>query len=173
MLPFALLADGVPVDKLYPLDLDRAFKVLDRLKQDVSVWWTAGAQPPQLLKDNEVQYAASYSGRVAGAPGISYSFEQAALDCSFLVVPKGANPAEKAAAMRLLHEYSKATNQAEAARVISYTGASPDLTPLLPPEKLNEFPTVHRDKQFLHDIKWWFDNAALVERRWQQFKLGL
>ena len=28
----ALLADGVPLDKLYPLDVDRAFKVLDKIK---------------------------------------------------------------------------------------------------------------------------------------------
>ena len=30
VLEIALLADGVPADKLYPLDLDRAFKKLDR-----------------------------------------------------------------------------------------------------------------------------------------------
>jgi putative spermidine/putrescine transport system substrate-binding protein len=173
MLAFALLADGVPADKLFPLDLDRAFKVMERIKKDVSVWWTAGAQPPQLLKDNEVQYAASYSGRVTGAAGVEYTFNQAAMDCSYLVVPKGADKAEKAAAMRLLREFSKAANQAEAAKIISYTGASPDLTPLLPQAKIAEFPTVYRDKQFSHDVKWWFDNADLVERRWQQFKLGL
>ena len=99
-LPFALLADGVPMDKLYPLDVDRAFKVMDRIKKDVSIWWSAGAQPPQLLKDNEVQYAVSYSGRVAGTPGISYTYEQAILDLAYLVVPKGANKADKAAAQR-------------------------------------------------------------------------
>ncbi|WP_176559960.1 extracellular solute-binding protein [Teichococcus rhizosphaerae] len=73
MLAFALLADGVAPDKLYPLDLNRAFRVMERIKPSVAVWWAAGAQPPQLLKDNEVQYAASYSGRVAGQAGISYT----------------------------------------------------------------------------------------------------
>lgn len=172
-LAFALLADGVPVDKLFPLDMDRAFRVLERIKKDVSVWWSAGAQPPQLLKDNEVQYALSYSGRVTGTPGIEYTFDGAALDCSYLVVPKGADTAEKGAAMRLLREFSKASNQAEAAAIISYTGASPDLTPLLPQAKMAEFPTAYRDKQFQHDVGWWYDNAEIVERRWQQFKLGL
>ncbi|MCC7273026.1 MAG: extracellular solute-binding protein [Alphaproteobacteria bacterium] len=172
-LPYALLADGVPADKLYPLDLDRAFKVMDRVKKDVSVWWSAGAQPPQLLKDNEVQYAVSYSGRVAGQPGISYTYEQAILDLAYLVVPKGARPADKAAAMRLLRDYSKAANQLEAAKVISYTGPSPDLPAMLPKDKMAEFPTVHREKQIIHNVKWWFDNADLVEKRWQQFKLSL
>ena len=173
MIPFALLADGVPLDKLYPLDLNRAFKKLATLKDEVSVWWAAGAQPPQLLRDNEVQYAVSYSGRVTGVPGLEYTFEGAAMDCSFMTVVKGTPAADKAAAMRLLHEYTVAKNEAEAARIVSYTGANINLTPLLPPEKMKEFPTVYRDKQFINDVSWWFGNADLVEKRWQQFKLGM
>src|SRR3546814_689581 len=52
-LPVALLADGVKPEDLYPLDLDRAFASLEKIKDHVAVWWEAGAQPPQLLKDNE------------------------------------------------------------------------------------------------------------------------
>lgn len=173
MIPFALLADGVPKEKLYPLDLNRAFKKLDTIKDSVSVWWAAGAQPPQLLADNEVQYGVSYSGRVTGKPALGYTFEAAALDCSFMAVVKGTPAGEKAAAMRLLHEYTIARNEAEAARIVSYTGASTQLTPLLPQDKLKEFPTVAKDRQFINDTKWWFDNAETVEKRWQQFKLGL
>jgi hypothetical protein len=40
VLEIALLADGVPPNKLYPLDLDRAFKKLDTIKSDI-VWWRA------------------------------------------------------------------------------------------------------------------------------------
>src|SRR5471032_2256900 len=36
-LEFALLADGVPMDKIYPIDFDRAFKKLDQIKPHVSV----------------------------------------------------------------------------------------------------------------------------------------
>jgi putative spermidine/putrescine transport system substrate-binding protein len=174
-LPMALLADGVAPDRLYPLDLARAFRSLDRIKGSVSVWWSAGAQPPQLLKDNEVQYAASYSGRVAGQEGIRLTFAQAMLDLSYFVVPKGANPAEKAAAMGLLHEMSVAENQAKAAEVVSYTGPSPRLDPLLPQARLREFPTTreNKDVQVLGNPEWWAQNRDAVERRWQEFKLGL
>ena len=51
MAPFALLADGVPKDKLYPLDVDRAFKKLDELKPHVKVWWKRGSQSVQLMRD--------------------------------------------------------------------------------------------------------------------------
>ena len=43
-LEFALLADGVPIDKLYPLDVDRAFRKMDQIKKHVAVWWTTGGQ---------------------------------------------------------------------------------------------------------------------------------
>lgn len=174
-VPMALLADGVATDKLYPLDLNRAFRKLEQIKGSIAVWWGAGAQPPQLLKDNEVQYAASYSGRVAGQPGISITYAQALLDLAYFVVPKGANPAEKAAAMGLLHEMSVARNQAVAAGVIPYTGASPTLDRLLPQDRLDQFPTTTANKamQALGNPAWWAQNRDAAERRWQEFKLGL
>jgi putative spermidine/putrescine transport system substrate-binding protein len=174
-LAMAALAGGVSMDKIYPIDLDRAFDKLNEIKGSVAVWWQAGAQPPQLLKDNEVQYAISWSGRVAGPPGISISFNQGQLDLAFFSVPKGTNPEEKAAAMGLLHEMSVPENQAVAANVISYTGSSPDLEPLLPQDRLAEFPTSAQNKkvQVLADAKWWFENADAVETRWQEFKLTL
>lgn len=174
-VPMALLADGVTPAQLYPLDLNRAFRKLNQIKGSVSVWWGAGAQPPQLLKDNEVQYAASYSGRVAGQAGINLTYAQGLLDLAYFVVPKGANPAEKAAAMGLLHEMSVARNQATAAEVIPYTGASPTLEQLLPQARLNEFPTTraNKDVQVLGNPAWWAQNRDAAERRWQEFKLGL
>ncbi len=175
ILPMALIADGVAPADLYPLDLDRAFASLDKIKDSVAVWWQAGAQPPQLLKDNEVQYAVAWSGRVAGQDGIDYSFNEGQLDLAFFAVPKGADPNRKAAAMGILYEMSVPENQAKAAEVVSYTGNSPNLEPLLPQDRLGEFPTTkaNKDKQFLVDAKWWFENADAVETRWQEFKLGL
>ena len=37
----ALMADGVPIDKLYPLDIDRAFRSLDKIRPHIAVWWPA------------------------------------------------------------------------------------------------------------------------------------
>jgi putative spermidine/putrescine transport system substrate-binding protein len=175
ILPLALVADGVSPDELYPIDLDRAFAALEKIKDHVSVWWQAGAQPPQLLKDNEVQYASAWSGRVAGQEGNDYTFQDGQLDLAFFAVPKGTDPEQKKAAMGILHEMSVAKNQAVAAGVVSYTGNSPDLEALLPADRLKEYPTTTANKsvQFLSNAKWWFENAEEVETRWQEFKLGL
>ena len=62
-LEFALIADGVPKDKLYPIDFDRAFKKLDQIKPHVTVWWSTGQQPAQLLLDKEVVLATGWNGR--------------------------------------------------------------------------------------------------------------
>lgn len=70
-LEFALIADGVPVDEVYDTlatdeGVDRAFAKLDEIK-DVLVMWEAGAQPPQLLADQEVVMTTAYNGRIFNA----------------------------------------------------------------------------------------------------------
>ena len=42
---------GVAPADLFPYDLDRAFKSLDRIKKDVRVWWSQSPQSQQLLRD--------------------------------------------------------------------------------------------------------------------------
>jgi putative spermidine/putrescine transport system substrate-binding protein len=68
---FALMADGVPPDKVYetlstPEGLNRAFKKLDSIK-DSLIFWEAGAQPPQMLADGEVIMTTAYNGRIFNA----------------------------------------------------------------------------------------------------------
>ena len=70
-LEWALLADGVSPDAIYdalgtPEGVERAFAKLDTIK-DQTIWWTKGAQPPQLLADGEVVMGSSYNGRLFSA----------------------------------------------------------------------------------------------------------
>jgi putative spermidine/putrescine transport system substrate-binding protein len=175
VLPAALIASGVSMDKLYPLDVDRAFKKLDEIRKDVSVWWTAGAQPLQLLRDNEVQYAMAFSGRVVGQDGISWTYNQASLNISYFCVVHGTSPADAQAAYRLLYEMSVPQNQLVAARMIPYPGNSPQLEPLLSKEQISQFPTTGGNKQvqFFNDNNWWLKNADSVQKRWQEFILSM
>ncbi len=172
LLPFAALADGVPVDHLYPLDLDRAFKTLKRIKDD-TIWWQAGSQPPQLLLDKEVDYVIAWSGRVVGKEGVRTSFNQGMLDVAWFGIAKGADPREIEAANLWFQMGTDPKVQACIARLIPYTGPSPELDALLPQDKLDQFPTTAQNKkvQWLANAKWWRDNASQVERRWQEFKL--
>ena len=42
----ALMADGVDPANLYPIDWDRAFKSLDKIKPSILKWWKSGAEGP-------------------------------------------------------------------------------------------------------------------------------
>ncbi|MDE2457359.1 MAG: ABC transporter substrate-binding protein, partial [Burkholderiales bacterium] len=70
-LEWALMADGVAPADVYkvlstPAGVERAFKKLDTIKSQV-VWWSAGAQPPQLLASGEVAMTSAFHGRIYDA----------------------------------------------------------------------------------------------------------
>ena len=173
LLTFAAMGDGVTPDQLFPLDLDRAFKTLERVKDD-AIYWQAGAQPPQLLKDNEVQYAISWSGRVVGQEGITVNFNQGMLDISWFVVPKGADPQEVEAAYAWFREQTKPERQKCIMQYVSYPGPVYGIEKLVPADKVAEMPTYepNRKVQWLQNAEWWVENNDEVEKRWQEFKLA-
>ena len=49
-----------------PEGVDRAFAKLDTIKDDI-IFWSEGAQAPQLLADGEVAFATGYNGRMFNA----------------------------------------------------------------------------------------------------------
>ena len=70
-LEIALMADGVPPSEVYRMlkteaGVARAFAKLDEIKPHL-IWWTAGAQPPQLLASGEVVMTSAYNGRIDSA----------------------------------------------------------------------------------------------------------
>ncbi|TIQ75382.1 MAG: extracellular solute-binding protein, partial [Mesorhizobium sp.] len=101
-LEWALMADGVAAADVYavlatPEGVNRAFKKLDTIKQDI-VWWDAGAQPPQLLASKEVVMTTAWNGRIQnaidkdGAP-FKIVWNNQILEYDMIAIPKGAkNP---------------------------------------------------------------------------------
>ena len=66
-LEWALICDGVAIEDVYDVleteeGQDRAFAKLDTIKDEV-IWWSAGADTPQLLADGEVFIGSTYNGR--------------------------------------------------------------------------------------------------------------
>lgn len=105
VLTFALLADGVPVDQLFPMDVERAFAKLEQIKPSVRVWWTAGPQARQILTDGEVAAAALWdsdasAARAASKDPVEIVWNEAVIDTACWVAAAG-SPRE-ANAVRLL-----------------------------------------------------------------------
>lgn len=66
----ALLAAGTPREQVYPVTPDKVRVVFEKMREirpHVRVWWTAGAQPPQLLSTGELAMSSAWTGRILGA----------------------------------------------------------------------------------------------------------
>lgn len=173
LLAFAAMGDGMTLQEVsHGLDLDRAFKTLERVKDHV-IWWQSGAQPAQLLKDNEVQYAIAWSGRVLGQEGVESTYNQGMLDLSWWTVAKGITDEQRDMLYKWLRFQTKAEAQKCLMDFLPYPGPSPELEKIVSPEVLKTFPTSAENKkvQWLMPGEWWYDNAKEVEKRWNDFKL--
>ncbi|WP_090268210.1 ABC transporter substrate-binding protein [Pseudomonas panipatensis] len=170
VLELALLADGVPADKLYPLDLDRAFKKLDSIKKDI-VWWGGGAQSQQLLASGEASLGQFWNGRVYalqqdGAP-VGVSWKQNLVMADFLVVPKGSK--NKDAAMKLIAQAASAKGQADFANLTAYAPVNVDSVSLLKPELAPNLPTAYAKEQITLDYAYWAKNGPAIAARWNEW----
>jgi putative spermidine/putrescine transport system substrate-binding protein len=137
-LEMALMADGVPATEVYtvlatPEGQDRAFAMLDKIKAE-TIWWEAGAQPPQLLADGEVAMTTAYNGRIfAAAAGEGKPFttvwDGQVFEYDLFVIPKGAPNVEEAKEFVAFATSTQAL--ADQAKWISYGPARKSSGPLV------------------------------------------
>lgn len=172
VLELALLADGVPANQLYPLDLDRAFKKLDTIKKDI-VWWGGGAQSQQLLASGEVSLGQFWNGRIHAleqeGASVGVSWKQNLVMADFLVIPKGAK--NKDAAMKFLAMASGAEGQAEFANLTAYAPVNLDSVAQLDAELAPSLPTAHEADQVTLDFAYWAEHGNDIAARWNEWLL--
>jgi putative spermidine/putrescine transport system substrate-binding protein len=175
VLEAALMADGVAPDQLYPLDLDRAFSSLEKIKPHISVWWSSGAQSAQLVADGEVDLIGAWNGRISaaiqsGAP-YDFTFEQGLLIADCLVIPKGVK--NKDLAMKALATAVSAEILANLPHYIDYGPANTKAyeTGKISPEVAKTLNTAPENaaKQAVVRGDWWGKHGAAARERWAQF----
>jgi putative spermidine/putrescine transport system substrate-binding protein len=174
-LEFALLADGVAPDKLYPIDVDRAFKKLNQIKPHITAWWTTGAQSAQLLVDKEAVLGTAWNGRYSsaiaqGAP-IAIEWNGGGLKESAFGIPKGAPNAYWG--QKFLALAAEAKLQGAYADTIGYPGLNADALQFTDPKIAPTLPTfpANLPKQWWTDTTWWNANGAAMNERWERWKL--
>ncbi|UCE07028.1 MAG: ABC transporter substrate-binding protein [bacterium] len=174
-LEFALLADGVPLEKLYPLDVERALKSMDKIKKHVKVWWESGAQPVQLLNDREVDMTSIWNGRIymmiKDGAKVGIQWNQAFLMASAWVVPKGAK--NKKLAMELIQWCMKPEPQARHAEIIGYPGINKKLYDYMDKKYAVILPTypANYEVAVLPNYDWWIENRDKVTEQWNAWIL--
>ena len=174
-MEIALLADGVPLDKLYPLDEERAWKSLDKIKPYVSVWWTMPAKPAQLLADGEVDLAAAFNGRITGIQKegvpVAIQWNQQILLVAYNAVVKGAKHKEEA--MEFLAFMLQPKLQAAWVQMIPYPGPSKSMFEHLTPEVAQNLPTYPEYYKLgvNRDYAYWVKNEERLMEEWNAWML--
>lgn len=169
-----LLGDGVPKDKLYPIDGARALAALAKAKPYIDIFWTSGAQSSQLLKDGEVDMIVMWGSRVAavladGAP-VDFTYQDALLGFGCFAIPKGSKHVE--AARKMIGLMVTPEIQANIPEYLPYYGpinAHAFEVKSFSPEalaKANSSPQ-NRDRQVQMQAAWWVDNMQTVQEKYQ------
>ena len=171
---FALLADGVPKDKLYPIDVNRAFKSLDRVRPSIRKFWDTGALSAQMLADKEVVLGSIWNGRLQasadkGAP-LAIEWNEAMLQSQYWAVLKGKNTEN---AQRFIDFACQPEIQAAHAKLIPYGPTNRLAFKSIPGDLAARLPSSpeNRQKAFIQNGKWWADNRPMVSERWSQWLL--
>tara|TARA_R110002051_G_scaffold264959_4_gene324915 strand:+ start:1499 stop:2605 length:1107 start_codon:yes stop_codon:yes gene_type:complete len=137
---WALLCDGVAKDDIYDVlateeGQAQAFAKLDTIKDDV-IWWSAGAETPQLLADGEVVMGSTFNGRLFSAIAeqnqpIGMLWDAQMLDYDGWIVPAGLSDERLARVMDYLNFATDTQRLADQAKYISYGPARASSAPLV------------------------------------------
>lgn len=172
----ALMADGVAPADLYPIDFDRAFASLDKIKDDVAIWWTGGAQTSQLLKSGEADCLFTWNGRAQvaiddGAP-VDLVWDQALWTFEGWTILKGGPNVD------LVREFiefcAQGKQQALYTPHVAYGPTAPDAYEYVDPERAKVLPTnPEYIKNMVNvDTDFWGEHKESAGERFNAWLLG-
>lgn len=137
---WALLCDGVAKEDIYdvlatPEGQDQAFAKLDTIKAE-TIWWSAGAETPQLLADGEVVMGSTFNGRLFSAIAeqnqpIGMLWDAQMLDFDGWIVPAGLPEDRLARVMDYLMFATDTQRLADQSKFIAYGPARASSAPLV------------------------------------------
>jgi len=166
-LEFALLADGVALDEIYPIDVPRALSVLDRVVPEIALWWEQGAQPAQMVTAGDLDMSSAWHSRILRLQDEEAAFaiqwNGGALSGDAWVIPGGTPNLD--VAMDFINFATRPEVCAAFSTIVPFGPVNTGTFDLLPPEITERLPTApqHRDVQFITDFEWWFQHREAVE----------
>ena len=170
----SLIADGVAPAKLFPLDLDRAFAKLDKIKPHVAVWWKTGAQSQQVMRQGDAVLSLMWSGtayatKKSGVP-LEWSWTNAVADFGSWTILKGA-PHPNAARAFIDFYMTNPANHAAFSREMGYATSNKASGALLTDAEKTELGAVPAiTSQIISpDADWLEKNRAAALERWNRW----
>ncbi|WP_299592171.1 extracellular solute-binding protein [uncultured Tateyamaria sp.] len=183
-MEWALLCDGVAKDDVYDVlatddGQQQALDKLATIKDDV-IWWSAGADTPQLLADGEVVMGSTYNGRLFAAieeqkQPIGMLWDAQVFDLDGWIIPTGLSPEREARARDFIKFATDTQRLADQAKYISYGPARASSAPLvgqhaeLGIDMAPHMPTDPNNAQntFLYNYEFWADYRDDIDAKFQ------
>lgn len=167
----ALMADGVAPKDLYPLDIPRAIKKLDTIK-DQLVFWPGGAKSQELIGSGEVTMSLMWNGRAWSAKNldnkpVAIQWNQQLLTSDYFVIPKGTP--NKDEAMKFIAWATCAQNNAGPSQYIPYGPTNKNSKPQA--DKVPDLAVTNvNDTTAYFNDQWLVDNAKMLDDAYNAWK---
>jgi putative spermidine/putrescine transport system substrate-binding protein len=139
-MEWALYCDGVAKGDIYDVlatdeGQTRALAKLDTIKDSV-IWWSAGADTPQLLADGEVVMGSTYNGRLFSVieeqnQPVGMLWDMQVFDLDGWIIPEGLSEERLARAKDFIMFSTDTQRLADQAKYISYGPARASSAPLV------------------------------------------
>ena len=185
-MEWALYCDGVAKDEIYdvletPEGQDRALAKLDSIK-DETVWWSAGADTPQLLADGEVIMGSTYNGRLFSVieeqdQPVGMLWDMQVFDLDGWIIPTGLSDESLARVKDFVMFATDTQRLADQAKYISYGPARQSSAPLvgehaeLGIEMAPHMPTdpANAENTLLYNYEFWADYRDDIDAKFQSW----
>jgi putative spermidine/putrescine transport system substrate-binding protein len=171
-LEAAAMGDGIPKDKVYPIDLERAFKVLSAAKKGI-IFWANTKMALDLLISGEVDFGSVGIGPIltaieAGEP-VDYTWNQGTMDKDFLVIPKGSKQVESA--MKFIAHCMDPEVQGAYSTNYNVGPSNTKAIDFIPEQRRALIPTSPKNLPliFIADGRYWAENEETVAKRFEQW----
>lgn len=164
VLETSLLADGVPSEELYPLDIERAFSKIKEVEPYIIAFWDTGAMSQQLMLTRQAPIGMIWNTRammmVEQTEGrIRWSFDHGILTTGAWGVMSN-NPAGTEAAMKFIASAQDPSTQVKLFNLQGNGPANPAAHSLIPDDQryLDCSSPENRAKQTLLQMEWYADH---------------
>ena len=173
-LEFALLADGVAMNSLYPVDVARALSVLDRIRL-ATEFYEDGKSPVEFVRTGQAGLASAWSPRTALPDVVSLVkplWNGGMLGADSWVIPRGAPNGD--VAMSFLNFATRAVPSANYCRLESFGPVNKDAIPLLREDIVESLPNApgRLEVQFFENWAFWAENVEVVTAQFEDWLLN-
>jgi len=172
-LEAALLADGVAPKDLYPLDVERGFAALERIKPQVRKWFEQTAQMVTLLQSREIDWMYAYPNRIrvaqeSGIP-VDFSFAQTLNLFNYMAVLKGSQKRDEA--MAYIQFALRPDIQAGLAEKLSLVPVVRGAASLMGEAARRWLPDVENPNSVFVNDEFWGEHYASLDKRFKEWIL--